>query len=113
MQNNLTMRAQKIAELETKLAKLRETERLAKLRKKSAKSRAERATDTRRKILLGAFVFDQIGSIESASKFALGERTFAAWLTRDSDRCAFGLAPLALPAPEPAYQQAQGAGGGS
>lgn len=112
MQNNQTARAQKISELEIKLAKLREAERLATQRKKSAMSRAERAADARRKVLLGAFVFDQIGGIESAAKFALGARTFAAWLTRDSDRRAFGLAPLALPATETASQRSSSAGGG-
>jgi hypothetical protein len=112
MQNSLTVRAQKIASLETKLAELKEAERIAGQRRKSAKSRAERVVDTRRKVLLGAFVLDQIGGVESAAKFALGSRTFAGWLTRDSDRSAFCLASLAPPARESASQQTLDAGGG-
>lgn len=111
MQNNLTVRAQKIAALEAKLTQLKEAERLAALRQKSARSRAERAADTRRKVLIGAFVLDQLGSTDSAARFAIGSRKFVDWLQRDLDRAALGIAPLARPAPEPASQQAQGAGG--
>jgi hypothetical protein len=110
MANNLTTRGQKIAALEAKLAELKEAERLSNQRKKSAQSRAERATQTRRKILLGAFILDQLADFSAATDFAIGSRRLADWLTRDSDRSLFGLPPLAAPAPDPASRQAQNAG---
>ncbi len=113
MENKLTARVQKIAALETKLAELKDAERVAEQRRKSVKSRTERAAETRRKVLLGAFVLDQLGALDSAAQFAIGACRFGEWLVRDSDRAAFCLSPLAHPALGPAFEQAQGAGGGS
>jgi hypothetical protein len=110
MSNNLTARSQKIQALEAKLAELREAERLATARKKSAASRAERAAATRRKILLGAFLLDQLPTFTDAADFVIGSRKFAGWLVRDSDRALFGLPALAHPASEPASARAPSAG---
>ena len=50
-----------------------------------------RAEDTRRKVLLGAYVLQNMPHIAHAPEF--GD-----WLTRDDDRRVFGLQPLPQPA---------------
>jgi hypothetical protein len=110
MTTNLTARGQKIAALEAKLAELKEAERLSNQRKKSAQSRAERAASTRRKILLGAFILDQLADFADAADFAIGSRRFADWLTRENDRALFCVASLSHPASQPALARAADAG---
>lgn len=67
--------------------------------------KARRADDTRRKVLLGAYVMHAQPDIANSTEFA-------AWLTRPTDRALFGLQPLAeapvlaAPAAQPAGQPA-------
>lgn len=59
----------------------------------------ERKNDTRRKILLGAFVVEQMERAgKSLAAFHLEGQQFQAWLTRDDDRALFGAKPIAPPA---------------
>ena len=74
--------------------------------KKKADESAEREKDTRRKILLGAYVMAQAKSQGwELAGLCLGQQTLADYLTRQEDRALFGLQPLpeaqALAAPEP------------
>lgn len=66
--------------------------------------KARRADDTRRKVLLGAYVMHAQPDVANSVEFA-------AWLTRPNDRALFGLQPLpevpvlvAAPAELPASQ---------
>lgn len=66
--------------------------------------KAHRANDTRRKVLLGAYVMHAQPDLAHSSDFA-------SWLTRPTDRALFGLQPLpevpvlvAAPAELPASQ---------
>lgn len=58
--------------------------------------KARRADDTRRKVLLGAYVMHAQPDVANSVEFA-------GWLTRPTDRALFGLQPLpeALAAPAP------------
>ena len=55
----------------------------------------ERKLDTRRKVLLGAYVLETMrrANMSPADLDLAGER-FSAWLTRDTDRALFNLPPL-------------------
>lgn len=66
----------------------------------------ERKNDTRRKVLLGAFVVEQMERAgKSLASFNLEGKPFEAWLTRDADRALFAVRPL--PSPPPASQDPQ------
>lgn len=69
--------------------KARLTERQKRLR--AQLSRAARKADTRRKILLGAWLMDRAGGDIERLGVQLSN-----WLIRDQDRALFGLAPLAV-----------------
>lgn len=85
----------KIAALQQKLeqAKKLKSKQIAAERTKQAKE--ERALDTRQKLLVGAFVLSKSGM--SAEDWAAQSPEFLAWLTREHDRQAFGLAPVSTP----------------
>lgn len=88
------LRAQaKVDELEKKLSQAKAAEQAIRTRDRSKTNKAERAADTRRKVLVGAFVMAQTG--EKVSSMTLRGAKFTDYLTRDSDRTLFGLAPLA------------------
>lgn len=93
-----TPRQQKILELEKKLASLKAKMRAEEARQRAAQSKVERARDTRRKILIGAFVLDQLGSA-GVVQLVMQGRSFSAWLTRHDDQALFDLPPSAA-APE-------------
>ena len=76
-----TPRQQKILELEKKLAELKNKARAAEARQRAAHSKAERARDTRRKILVGAFLLDQLGR-DGAAQLVVQGRAFSSWVSR-------------------------------
>ena len=97
-------RAEKIKQ-EHKAAQLE----LARLKheKKKADESAARAVDTRRKVLLGAYVMAQ-AQVQGweLSALNIGQQTLSDYLTREDDRALFGLQPLAAVAAQPADQPA-------
>ena len=81
-----------IEALEAKLkqAKARRSKQLAAERAKTAK--VERAADTRRKVLLGAFVLDQLqNDTAKAAAFEMSGKRFMDWLVRADEKALFGL----------------------
>jgi hypothetical protein len=89
-------KAEALKALQAKRAKLK-----AKLAQLDRPSKSQRRWDARRKILLGAFVLEQLertGSSPQALSFE-GKRFFD-WLVRPNDRAVFELTPAA-PAPVP------------
>ncbi len=75
-----------------KIGQLKAKQELAEAKKLTALMKKDRASDTRRKILAGAFVLDAAEKDEaSKTKLMNGLNKF---LTRDDDRILFGLAPL-------------------
>jgi hypothetical protein len=70
----------------------RKAKLLAQLKAVSRPSKAERRLDARRKILLGAFVLDQLEvRQETPASFEFNGKRFADWLVRPNDRAVFGL----------------------
>lgn len=86
-------RTKKIEELRLKLNQLEAAERAAVARVRVSKAAKTRAEDTRRKILLGAFLSEYLGSNPVAG-LALGQKQFNTWLTRPADRELFSLPPI-------------------
>ncbi|HDR9165948.1 mobilization protein [Burkholderia vietnamiensis] len=76
-------------------------------RKRATLAKAERAAETRRKVLVGAFILEQLerNGIGAALLTYEGGR-FADWLTRPHDRELFGLAGQPQPVPHGAPQPA-------
>lgn len=91
-------RLQKIEALQQRLAKLQAEQRAAEARARASASRATRASDTRRKVLAGAFLIDLLG-VPRIAELSVQGRRFSEWLTRADDRSLFGLAPLAAATP--------------
>ena len=90
---------------EDKIAVLEDRARKAKQRVETAKARAkekERKLDTRRRILLGAWVLEKMKRDEAFA--ATVRRELDRFLKRDADRAAFGMRPLDVPAPPPAEE---------
>lgn len=96
-----TPRTKKIEELQQRLARLQAEQRQATARARASASKACRAQETRRKILLGAFMLEQLGGASGVAGLSIQGKRFDAWLTRADDRALFSLQPLALPPPAP------------
>lgn len=97
-------RAEKIKQ-EHKAAQLE----LARLKheKKKADESASRALDTRRKVLLGAYVMAQAQAQGwELAALSIGQQPLSDYLTREDDRALFGLQPLAAVAAQPEGQPA-------
>jgi len=92
-----TPRVQKIEALRARLAALQAAEQAAAARARAAASKVARAQDTRRRVLVGAFMLDGLGA--TVAQLSVQGRRFDAWLTRADDRALFGLAPLAAATP--------------
>lgn len=88
MSSNL---AKKIDDLNQKLAHLKAQKSAAENRERAKNLAVNRKADTRKKILLGAFVLDQVSST-GISGLEVGNERFDEWLTRPEDRLLFGLA---------------------
>jgi hypothetical protein len=80
----------KIEALELKLKQAKAAKRLQDSRIKAAESKKFRAGETRRKILLGSFVLNQLekNGINAMHMTYEGAR-FSEWLTRDDDKKLF------------------------
>ena len=87
--NKIEQLEKRIADQKARLAKLEFERRKA----EAAASKKERAKETRRKILLGSMLLQQIESDESLRASVM--RQLDAYLTRDDDRALFDLAPAA------------------
>ena len=85
----------RIASLEGKLKELRVQQQRAEARKRAAAQRRTRADDTRRKILVGAVVLDQV------ARGHVKNEQLRQWLddalVRDDDRVLFGLPQRPFP----------------
>lgn len=83
--------AERIAALEEKLRQLKVRQQRIQAHERAAASKRERAVDTRRKILVGAVVLDQV------ARGQLKEAQLRPWidgaLVRDDDRRLFELLP--------------------
>jgi hypothetical protein len=82
----------RISTLETKLKQAKAQKQKIEARKRAAESKRSRAVDTKRKVLMGAFVLEQLerNGIEPGLFTCEGKR-FADWLQRDADRTVFDL----------------------
>lgn len=84
--------ADKIKALEEKLKQERAKLQKEAARKRAAETKLRRAQDTRRKILIGAYVLDSMeqsgGNIKD---LRVGAPIFSDWLKRPDDRALFGL----------------------
>lgn len=83
-------RQEKIQMLEARLIALREEQKRFESVARARESKAARAVDTRRKILLGAYLLERAGG-SVADTLVVQGLAFADWLTRDTDRALFDL----------------------
>lgn len=93
--NNKHMSAnlsRKIDNLSQKLAQLRAQKQQADALQRARTAAAGRKADTRRKILLGAFLIDQLG-VDGAKQLKVQHMRLADWLSKPDDRELFGLPP--------------------
>jgi hypothetical protein len=85
----------KIIEAEVRLKQLKAQRSAIEARKTQALTRGQRASDTRRKILVGAWV---LGEMDKDPAFALKIMSaLGRYLEREDDRALFGLPPNAPP----------------
>ncbi|MFN9450971.1 MAG: mobilization protein [Rubrivivax sp.] len=85
--------AARIERLKKELAQAEARQAAAQARERTRLRAAERARDTRRKILLGAYALEALG--QASAQLYLGNgKAFANWLIRADDRELFGLAPI-------------------
>ena len=91
-------KAEALKAIQAKRSKLK-----AKLAALDRPTRSQRRLDARRKILLGAFVLEQLEhSGASPQSFSFGGKRFFDWLVRPNDRAAFeSLSAAELPASTP------------
>ena len=83
---------EKIKLLEEKLKQEKAKKQKLEARKRHIESKAQRATNTRKKILAGAYMLDLMEKNEAAKIKALSQ--LDQYLTRPDDRALFGLSPL-------------------
>lgn len=86
---------EKIRALETKLKQEKAKKQKMEAARRAAETKVLRAQDTRKKILLGAFMLDRMG--KNPEYAAKAVESLDGFLTRDDDRAMFGLAPLPKP----------------
>lgn len=87
-----------------RLKKAKAAQQRAAARQRAAASKAERAKETRRKVLVGAFVLEKFRDIR---RLSVNDAQFADWLTRADDRELFGLPPLVDKSPQAARAEAR------
>jgi hypothetical protein len=80
---------EKIKLLEDKLKQEKAKKQKIEARKRTLESKAQRATDTRKKILVGAFMLDKMEKNEETKIKVLGQ--LDQYLTRTDDRALFNL----------------------
>lgn len=86
---------EKIAALQKKIQQVKALDEKKKLRELGDVLKKSSSQETRKKILVGAFVMANFAG--DLSKIAIENKSFADSLTRDDDRALFGLAPLKKP----------------
>lgn len=86
-----------IKAIQDKLKKAKARKQKMESAKRAAETKAVRANDTRKKILLGAFLMERMGKNPDYSAKVTVE--LDGFLKRDDDRAMFGLKPLQKPAP--------------
>jgi large subunit ribosomal protein L7/L12 len=86
---------ERIKLLEDKLKQEKAKKQKIEARKRTLESKAQRTTDTRKKILVGAFMLDKMEKNEETKTKVLGQ--LDQYLTRSDDRELFGLQPLPNP----------------
>lgn len=82
----------KIKEQEEKLKKLKAQKEQAERRARAIEKKRERAKDTRRKILLGAFFLEQMKNGKISTDWVKNQ--LDPFLKRNADRELFGLSPI-------------------
>jgi large subunit ribosomal protein L7/L12 len=83
---------EKIKALQEKLKQEKAKKQKMEARKKAAETKVVRATDTRKKILLGAYM---MASMEKNPEYSAKVMTsLGEFLKRDDDRALFGFSPL-------------------
>ncbi len=87
----MAKRDQRISELEAKLRELKSEATRQKVRQRVVDARKERTKDTRRKILLGAWLMRQLERGEFSREALMG--ALQSYLERDEDRALFDLPP--------------------
>ena len=86
-----------IEKIKKELKQAQERKKKMQARTLSAELKSQRSKDTRKKILLGAFLMERMEkNPDYAAKVMLG---FGDYLKRDDDRALFGLAPLPVADP--------------
>lgn len=86
---------EKIKALQEKLKQEKAKKQKMGARKKAAETKAIRASDTRKKILIGAYVMDQMNARgEPMDRLNINGILLSDWLKRDDDRVLFGLSAL-------------------
>ena len=92
MATSLEQIAKLKADFETKVKQIQAAEELALNREIAKLNKGGRATETRMKILLGAYLFEKMGqNPDYKAKVITG---LQGYLKRDDDRAMFGLEPL-------------------
>lgn len=79
----------RVKDLEDKLKQAKAHAQQAEARIKAVEAKKNRATDTRRKVLVGAFILDEMEKHEATRTNIIGR--LDKFLTRPSDRALFGL----------------------
>lgn len=94
MHNRIATLEAKAEEAKKKLDEINAQKKALKARLQARETAEERKRDTRRKVLLGAFVLEQMKRAHvSAKDMSIGSGRFADWLTRPEDRALFDLPP--------------------
>lgn len=81
-----------IAALEIKLKQAKALKQKVEARKRTLEQKADRAMDTRRKILIGAFFLEKMGKNEDYKTKVLQQ--LGEYLKRSDDRALFDLPPV-------------------
>ena len=89
---------ERIKAQEEKLKQLKALKQKQEAMKRAADAKKVRADDTRRKILLGAMLLDQMDKNEGMKKNMIGQ--LDSYLTRSDDRALFDLTEKSPPAPK-------------
>jgi hypothetical protein len=89
---------QRIKDTQAKLKQLREQARKHDARKKFEEAKQQRAVETRRKILIGALIWDS--AVRSEGELSALLSRLNSYLRRADDRLLFGLAPIGIESQE-------------
>lgn len=82
---------EQVEALQKKIQQVRQRDELKKARELKAATKGSSAQETRRKILVGAFI---LNCYQDPKQIATKDKKFVDSLIRDDDRALFGLAPL-------------------